>query len=71
MTETEKEREAEKILRRIHIIKQHIEFNSTCLQGKLLPNYTYLPPKLVQRLNLKKPQIIQKRLQHVKDELHN
>ena len=70
MTETNYEREVEIVLRKIHKTKKHIEFNRSCLEGNFLPKYTYIDNKTVQKLRLKKPEIIRKRRKHVTDELN-
>ena len=70
-TETNFEREAEIVLRKIHKTKKHIDFNRICIEGNLLPNYTYIDKKTVQKLRLKKPEIITRRRKHVNDELND
>ena len=60
MTETQF-RNLEKILRKIHRIREHINFLNKCTQFEILPNFTIISQSTIEKLQLKTPQILNHR----------
>ena len=65
LMETERDplKEIEVVYKKIHRKTQHLNFLNTCRENRIFPAFTYIKPKVVRRLNLKKPTIIKKRLE--------
>ena len=70
MTETQF-RNLEKILRKLHRIREHIFFLNKCTQHEILPNFTNLSHSTIEKLQLKKPQIMNHRYKIFNNALEN
>ena len=60
MTET-LYREQEKFIRKLYRTEQHINFLTQCHEHNILPNFTILSKSTIEKLQLKKPQIMNHR----------
>ena len=58
MTETQFIRETESLSRRKHRVQQHINFLETCKLHSILPKFTVISRQVIDKLQVKPPQIL-------------